>query len=114
MTVDPYRKKMEAMIAKRDTQIKRLLEQLQVDYEFMVHNGQVMAMLRAKVERIQAIPGPAKARLVAQLQDWGRECCGGSGDETNPQTGQRYGEVYFATAEALASAGAGESAGREG
>lgn len=38
---------------------------------------------------------------AAYLNRCGEECAGGSGDQINPETGQRYGEPYFTMAGAL-------------
>lgn len=39
--------------------------------------------------------------IVSMLIALGNECCGGSGDQTNPQTGKPYGAPYYEMAEKI-------------
>jgi len=47
------------------------------------------------------IPPALIDRLAEQVNSWGRECCGGCGEEIDRRTGERWGEPYFAFAKLL-------------
>lgn len=62
----------------------------------------------AKVrDALKALPQSIIDKFIRELKSWGDQCVGGAGDTVNPVSGLRYGHVYYAAAEALASLGDG-------